>query len=332
MPDDVAPPAVILIAGPTGSGKSAFALAIAQEIGGLIVNADALQVYSDLHIVSARPSAADTALAPHRLYGHIDGAESYSVRRWLDQACKEIAEARTRGQPVIVVGGTGLYFLSLLRGLAEVPSVPDTVRSRLRAEAESLSDDALYARLTACDPVGASRLDGADRQRVLRALEVFEATGQALSAWQAAPHEGALATSLTCRLVVAPDREALYRRIDARFEAMVAGGAVAEVERLVARDLDPALPIMKAIGVPQIAAVLKGELALAEAISAAAQASRRYAKRQMTWARGQMADWQWLSEVIEPDPHAPTPRLTPAARNALGEILLPGSQVRSPPG
>jgi tRNA dimethylallyltransferase len=284
----------LLIAGPTASGKSAVALKLAKRFGATIVNADSMQVYRDLRVLTARPSEAEERQAPHRLYGEIDGAENFSVGLWL--ACaREILAARDRAGPLIFVGGSGLYFRALTQGLSDVPRVPEAVRAAVRAEAEGLAAPSLHARLAKRDPLTAARLSPSDRQRVLRALEVLAATGRPLAEFQGAPAAPALAAGQWTGLFLAPERAALDARIESRFAAMLGEGALREVAALMRRGLDPALPVMRAHGAPQLMAHLRGELSLAEAAALAVRDTRRYAKRQFTWARGQMPDFAWVA-------------------------------------
>jgi tRNA dimethylallyltransferase len=282
-----------LIAGPTASGKSALALRLAETVGAEIVNADALQLYADLRVLTARPTQAEEARAPHHLFGVADAADAWSVGRWLRAAVAALDAIAARGRPAVVVGGTGLYFRALTRGLAEIPPVPAAVRRQGEAEFAQLGEDGFRARLAAADPAAAARIAPGDRQRLVRAWEVFAATGTALSDWMAtgAP---AIAPDAWRGVALEPPRAALYARCDARLAAMVEAGALDEVGALAARGLDPALPAMKAVGVREFAAHLRGETTLAEAIAAAQQETRRYAKRQLTWMRGQMADWPRL--------------------------------------
>jgi tRNA dimethylallyltransferase len=283
----------LLIAGPTASGKSAVALRLAERFGATVVNADSMQVYADLRILTARPTRAEEGRAPHRLFGEIDGGVSFSVGRWVRRAQDILAE--TGDGPIIFVGGTGLYFRGLTDGLSDMPTVPEAVRARVRAEAEARSTPDLHAELAAVDPESAARLRPSDRQRTLRALEVFVATGRPLAAFQGARAAPALQTHEWSGLFLAPDREALYARIDARFEAMIAGGALDEVERLAEQKLDPALPVMRAHGVPHLIAHLEGRLTLAEAAECSKLDTRHYAKRQFTWARHQLAGFEWVA-------------------------------------
>ncbi len=287
----------ILIAGPTASGKSALALALARRHGGVVINADSMQVYRDLHLLTARPAPDEAAQAPHRLYGSVDGALNFSVGHYLAAAGAALAQAWEADRLPIVVGGTGLYFMGLTEGLSEIPPVPDAIRAAVRAEAEGRETPELHAALAARDPDGAARLDPNDRLRVLRALEVLTATGRPIAAFQAARRPGPL-TGLPClKLFLTPDREVLRARIDARFLAMMAAGALAEVEALADRGLDPMLPVMRAHGVPGLIAHLRGTLSYDEAVARGQADTRRYAKRQVTWFRHQAGtDWTWLTQ------------------------------------
>jgi tRNA dimethylallyltransferase len=288
------PDRAVLIAGPTASGKSALALALARETGAAIVNADSMQVYRDLRVLTARPSPEEAGQAPHRLYGHVDGAVNYSVGRYLEDAARLIDGARQAGEKLIFVGGSGLYFKALLEGLSRIPPVPPAIREGVRAESEGRPTSELHARLAARDPETAQRLDAGDRLRVLRALEVLAATGQPLSAFRGQKQPGPLAHAHPLKIFLAPDRALLRERIDSRFKAMIAQGALDEVRALGERKLDPALPIMRAHGVPALLAHLRGEITLDEAISVGQADTRRYAKRQFTWFRHQMPGWTWL--------------------------------------
>jgi tRNA dimethylallyltransferase len=288
--DDSPAARAVLIAGPTASGKSALALALAERIGGSIVNADSMQVYRDLGIITARPTLAEEARVPHRLYGHVDAATNYSVGQYLADAGAALDEVRRSGRVAIFVGGTGLYFKALTAGLAAVPPIPPNIRDSVRARLAEHGAPALYAELQRCDPSTAARLSPNDRTRVSRALEVVEATGRRLADWQT---EGlpALIGPDAPRVFIAPDRAALYARIDARFETMIAAGALEEVRQLAARRLDPLLPAMKAHGVPWLIRHLAGEIALEDAAHHAKLDTRHYAKRQFTWFRHQLGDW-----------------------------------------
>ncbi len=288
----------VLIAGPTASGKSALALALAEQLGGVIVNADSMQVYGDLRIITARPAPEEEARVPHRLYGHVDAAANYSVGRWCVDVRAVLAEAEQMGKIPIIAGGTGLYFKALTQGLAAVPPVPAEIRAAIRARLETEGAVPLHAELARCDAVMAARLKPGDRMRVARALEVFLATGRSLAEWQ---HEGMRAIlnpDHAIKIFLNPERGALHRRIDARFDAMLAAGALEEVRALDARGLDPLLPAMKAHGVPWLRRHLRGEIVLAEAAAGAKADTRRYTKRQLTWFRHQMPGWRWIEPGI----------------------------------
>jgi tRNA dimethylallyltransferase len=279
-----------LIGGPTGSGKSALALGLAREHGGEIVNADSMQVYRDLRVLTARPTEADEGQAPHHLFGVVDASEAWSVGRWLAAAIAVLADIAARGRPAIVVGGTGLYFRALLQGLADIPAIPTAVRADSRATLERLGEAVFRAKLAEVDAAAASRIAPGDGQRLTRAWEVFVVTGKSLSDWQA----GTATPTATAweRLVLDPERSALNRRLDARVDAMVREGALDEVARLAARGLPPDQPIMKALGVAPFAACLRGEIDVAEAVAQVQRDTRRYAKRQATWFRHQAGDWR----------------------------------------
>lgn len=283
---------VIMVAGPTASGKSGLAADVASAFKGVVINADSMQIYRELDIITARPSDADLAKAPHRLYGVLPGAERCSAARWRELALAEIEAAFAEGKLPIVVGGTGLYLRTLEEGLAPVPEIPDAVRQETWAHFEAVGAEAFYRELAQRDPEMAGRLNAGDTQRLLRAWEVLAATGTSLATWQARQAGSAeeLDPGLAIlKLAVIPTREAVYARCDARFEAMAAAGAVEEVQGLLALGLDPALPVMKAIGVREFGAYLAGEISLEAAVSKAQQETRRYAKRQMTWLRNQYA-------------------------------------------
>ena len=277
---------VILVAGPTASGKSALALDLARAFGGTIVNADSMQVYRELRILTARPGAAEETHATHRLYGVMSAAEACSAARWRALAVDEIAGARAAGRVPILVGGTGLYFRALTEGLAPIPPVPAAIREDARARHKRLGGEAFHAELAARDPATAGRLAPGDSQRLIRAREVFDATGVPLAEWQRRDGEGLDAAVLA--LVLLPPREPLYAACDARFLAMIEAGALDEAAAIAALGLDPALPAMKALGVPELIRHLTGEIALDEAVAAAQQGTRNYAKRQITWFRHQM--------------------------------------------
>ena len=289
-------PRIWLIAGPTASGKSALALCLAETVGGEIVNADSMQLYADLRLLTARPSPAEEASAPHHLFGTADGADGWSVGRWLRAASGALVEIAARGRPAILVGGTGLYFRALTHGLAEIPQVPAEVRRVAQADYDMMGESSFRGRLGAYDAAAALRIAPGDRQRLVRAWEVFAATETPLSDWQSTG-EPALSPGTWRAVALEPPRAALYARCDARLTAMVDAGALEEVRALTARNLDPALPILKAVGVRELSAHLRGETTLAEALAAAQRETRRYAKRQTTWMRGQMADWPRLTET-----------------------------------
>ncbi|MEZ5787198.1 MAG: tRNA (adenosine(37)-N6)-dimethylallyltransferase MiaA [Xanthobacteraceae bacterium] len=284
-------PDAILIAGPTASGKSALALALAERIGGHVINADAMQVYRDLRIITARPSPRDEERAPHRLYGHVDAASSYSAGHYLRDAGAAIAEARSLDRVPILVGGTGLYFKALTRGLAAIPPIPKPIRDRVREVLALRGPEVLHAELGRRDPDAAARLNPRDRIRIARALEVIEATGRPLADWQREGSAPILDPGRAVKLFLAPERATLYACIDARFAQMLAAGALDEVRRLAERELDPLLPAMKAHGVPWLIRHLRGEMSLAEAAVQAQADTRHYAKRQFTWFRHQLSDW-----------------------------------------
>ena len=289
-------PPLALIAGPTASGKSALALHLAERIGGVIVNADSAQVYRDLPILSAAPSAGDLARAEHRLYGYLDGTIPCSAADWAESAKREIADVHAGGRTPILAGGTGLYLRTLLEGIAPVPTIDPDVRARVR----QASVEGNRARLAELDPDAAARLKPADATRIARALEVVVGTGRTLGHWQAR-REGGIGDSVELRpLILLPPRDWLYRRCDERFERMFESGAVEEVEALLARKLNPNLPVMRAIGVREIAAFLDGELSREDAIAAGQQATRRYAKRQYTWfAHQPPPEWPRFREPLE---------------------------------
>jgi tRNA dimethylallyltransferase len=288
-------PAAILIAGPTASGKSAVAAQLAARLGGAVVNADSMQVYRDLAILTARPTAAELDLAPHHLFGHVDGAVNYSVGRYLEDTESTLAKLRAEDCLPILTGGTGLYFKALLQGLSAIPPVPEEIRAAVRARAEGRSVAELHAELMQCDPDSAARLRPTDPQRILRALEVFAATGQSLTAFQHLKEEPMLDAENCIAVFLAPERDALRAAIDCRFDAMLAAGALDEVAALRDRHLDPALPVMRAHGVPHLIAHLNGAIDLAEASRLGARDTRAYAKRQFTFARHQLPNFRWVA-------------------------------------
>jgi tRNA dimethylallyltransferase len=283
----------LLIAGPTASGKSAAALALAERFEATIINADSMQVYRDLRILTARPTLDEEKLAPHRLFGAIDGAVNFSVGRWARAAREILAEIGEKS--VIFAGGTGLYFRALTEGLSDIPPVPEAVRAAVRSQAEDRATAELHDELQARDPETAARLSASDRQRILRALEVIDSTGRPLASFLGARAKPALAEGEWAGLYLAPDRAELGRRIDARFDAMLTRGALGEVAALVQRRLNPSLPVMRAHGVPHLAAHLEGRLKLDEAAARSKLDTRQYAKRQFTWARHQLSGFKWVA-------------------------------------
>lgn len=285
-------PRAVLIAGPTASGKSALALRLAEALGGVIINADSMQIYEGLRILTARPSAEDEARVEHRLYGHVDPGRAFSVAEWLDEVAEVLIQVEESGRVPIVVGGTGLYFESLTKGLAPVPEIPQEIRLAWRAHAESHGAAALHAELSLRDPEMAARLRPTDTQRLTRALEVIEATGRSLAAWHGEPHSAPLvAPDEAVGIVVEPERTVLHQRIAARFHQMVREGATEEAARFAARGLDPVLPATRAIGVSALACVAAGTMTPEEGIERGIVETRQYAKRQSTWMRGRMAGW-----------------------------------------
>jgi tRNA dimethylallyltransferase len=283
----------VLIAGPTASGKSAAALALAEELNGVVINADSMQVYREVRILSARPSEADIARAPHWLYGHVGAAERYSVGRYQIDAAAALAEARAQNRLPIFVGGTGLYFAALTDGLAAIPTVPADIREAARQRLAALGVAGLHAELMARDPLTAAGLRPSDPQRVLRAWEVFEATGRPLASWQQEAGTPVLAGLKLARFVLDLDRADLRERIRVRFLNMLEEGAAAEAAALAR--LDPTLPAAKILGLRQLTALAAGEIEAEDAITLAVTATRQFAKRQVTWFRHRMADWEWLS-------------------------------------
>lgn len=286
----------LLIMGPTASGKSALALALAERLGGEIVNADSMQVYRDLQIITARPSPEEEARAPHHLYGDVDAAVRHSVGDWTRRATSLIADIAARGRVPIVAGGTGLFFMALTEGLAEIPAPSADVRAEIAARRVAEGDGVLHPWLAEVDPAVAARLAPKDFPRLSRALEVMLSTGVSIADWRM-DTSPALAADAWAGFVLTPPREPLYASIDARFDAMMAAGALAEARALLDRQLDPMLPCMKAHGLPRLAAHLRGETSLAEAIASAQQDTRRYAKRQFTWIGNQLPNWPKITEL-----------------------------------
>jgi tRNA dimethylallyltransferase len=285
----------VLIAGPTASGKSALALDLARKAGGVVINTDSMQVYRDLRIITARPTAEEEALVPHRLYGHVDASVNFSAGAWVADAAKVLSEVRAEGRLPIFIGGSGLYFKALTRGLSAVPPIAAEVRESVRARLERDGVEALHAELCRRDPAYAERLKPRDRTRIARALEVVEATGRSLTEWHRDGLPPLLPSGEFTALFLAPERDKLYARIDARFEAMLNAGALEEVAKLAARDLDPLLPAMKAHGVPALIRHLKGEISREEASQIGRADTRHYAKRQFTWFRHQLPEFEWVA-------------------------------------
>jgi tRNA dimethylallyltransferase len=283
----------VLIAGPTASGKSALGIRLAQALGGMVVNADSMQVYRDLRVITARPTPVEESRAPHRLYGHVDGAANYSVGLYLEDARALLAALPQPTLPIFV-GGTGLYFKALTEGLSAIPAVPDDVREAVRRDSEGRDTPELHRLLSERDPDTARGLRPSDRLRILRALEVHAATGRPLVAFHGDKQPGPLTGRPVVKLFLEPEREELRQRIDARFLAMMDGGALDEVRTLGERHLDPLLPVMRAHGVPGLLAHLRGDISVAEAIARGQSDTRRYAKRQFTWFRHQLPDWTWV--------------------------------------
>lgn len=281
----------MLIAGPTASGKSALAIALARRFGGTVINVDSMQVYRDLRVLSARPTVAEEGEAPHRLYGHVDGAVNHSAMRHVEEVAALLPDLASGGSLPILVGGTGLYFKGLTEGFSPIPPVPDPVRAAFRERVADVETSALHRELAARDPGLAGTLRSSDRMRIMRALEVVIATGRSLASFHGERVPGPLAQAKLLRLFVSPAREIVRERIDRRFEAMIGEGALGEVEALRDRRLDPLLPVMRAHGVPGLIGYLNGDVSLEEAIRRGQADTRAYAKRQMTWFRHQMEGW-----------------------------------------
>lgn len=283
-------PPLLIVAGPTASGKSSLALDVAEEFDGAVINGDSMQVYRELRLLTARPSAADEARVPHRLFGVLPAGEACSAGRWLDMAKVEIETCHRQGRLPVVVGGTGLYLKALTDGLAPVPRVPTQVREEILALFDALGGEAFHARLAEVDAASAANISTGDRQRLTRAMEVHRATGRPLSQWQrqAAP-QGPPVDARMATIVLLPPREDLYAAAESRFDAMMAAGALEEVKTLAALDLNPRLPAMKALGVAPLRACLEGRMSLEEAVAKAKQLTRNYGKRQLTWLKGQVS-------------------------------------------
>ena len=280
---------IVIIAGPTGSGKSALALDLAGEFDGTVINADSMQVYRELDILTARPGPDDEARAPHRLFGVLAAAEACSVGRWLGLAGAEIEAAQAQGRLPLITGGTGMYLKALTEGLAAVPEIPDDINGEVRALYRELGGEAFRDALAKLDADAAHRLPAGDSQRLTRAMAVVKATGMTLAQWQSRQDQGPAIEARFMTIALIPDREALYAATDARFEKMLAGGTLDEVRALLALGLDAGLPAMKALGVPELARHVNGEISLEDAAAAAKQATRNFAKRQLTWMRNQVS-------------------------------------------
>ena len=290
---DIAP-RIWLIAGPTASGKSAYALDLAERIGGEIVNADSMQIYAGLRVLTAGPSPTEVARAPHHLFEVVDAAVGWSVGRWQEAVIKVLAEIEARGNPAIIVGGTGLYFRALTHGLADVPPVPETQREISSLLYAARGEEEFREILKPLDPQAEARIEVGDRQRLVRAHAVAIATGKSLTSWQT-DTKPALEPGYWRGVVLDPPRADLYARCDARLSVMVEQGALGEVRAMEARGLDPSLPALKAVGYREFAAHLRGDTTLEQALDAARQETRRYAKRQLTWFRNQTPDWERIS-------------------------------------
>jgi tRNA dimethylallyltransferase len=284
----------VLIAGPTASGKSALALALAERHGGVIVNADSMQVYRDLRVLTARPSAEEETRAPHHLFGHVDAAVNYSVGAYVADAARVLSELPP-GRLAILAGGTGLYFKALMSGLAAIPPIDPAIRERLRDRLAGEGVETLHAELSVRDPEAASRIMPRDRSRVLRALEVLDATGRPIADWHREGLPPVIEPRRTIRIFLHPERDELVRRIESRFVGMLREGALDEVRALAARHLPDTLPAMKAHGVPWLRRYCAGEISLDEAAAGSIMDTRRYAKRQVTWFRNQMPGWTWVT-------------------------------------
>lgn len=285
----------VLVAGPTASGKSAAAIALARATGGVIVNSDSMQVYRELRLLSARPSSEEEASAPHRLFGFVSVRDAFSVAKWLNAITPVLAELKAQGALAIITGGTGLYFSALEKGLSPVPEIDPEVRAQARTVHQRLGDEAFYAELKARDARTAAQLNAADTQRVLRAWEVFEQTGQGLAEWHEVKGSPTIDVTRSLRVVLGPEREDLYARCDARFDSMMELGALDEAKAISAMQLDSTLPATRALGLRQLLQHLAGHMPLEDAVALAKRDTRRFAKRQMTWFRNQMADWEVMS-------------------------------------
>jgi tRNA dimethylallyltransferase len=284
----------VLIAGPTASGKSALALAVAERFGGTVINADSMQVYRDLRIITARPTEDEERRVPHRLYGHVDAAMNYSTGQWLRDVAAVVSDVRKQGRLPILIGGTGLYFTALTKGIAAVPPTPVAVRDEVRGRLATEGVGALHAELARLDPETARRLMPKDRSRIARALEVFKSTGRSLSEWHREGLPSPIDIGGAVKVFLKTERSTLVDGIETRFGTMMKAGALDEVRALAVRRLDPLLPAMKAHGVPWLIRHLNSEISAEEAAAGAIMDTRRYAKRQVTWFRNQLPDWTWI--------------------------------------
>lgn len=307
-------PRAVIVAGPTATGKSALGLAIAEQFGGVVVNADSIQCYRDLSILTARPTPAEEARAPHRLYGFLGPAALMSAAAWADRAAAEIRAAHDAGRLPVLVGGTGLYLMALTEGLADIPPIPEDVRAETRALMAEIGVSYLHRMLAERDPETAARLSVNDTQRVARAWEVLEATGQPISWWQAQPKRAPIAAAFHA-IVLLPPRDVLYAACDARFAAMMDAGALDQVRALLDRGITDAAPVMRALGARELAAHLLGASALPAAVTAAQAATRHYAKRQNTWFKHQFPAQQTFTEQF-------SERLLPEIFNKIGLFVL----------
>lgn len=290
----------ILIAGPTASGKSALAIELAERHGGVVVNADSMQVYDALRILTARPSDEDMARVGHRLYGHVPAEVSYSTGAWYRDAAAVAADLRRAGRIPVFVGGTGLYFRALLGGLSDMPAIPPDIRQRWRARLAEVGAERLHTELAGRDPGAAETIRSSDRQRIVRALEIVDATGRSILSFQKGEGAPLVDANRSRKILLMPDRQELRERIAKRFRQMVGQGAIEEVRALVDRGLDPRLPVMKAIGVGELRDVIENKSKVVDAEARAVTASRQYAKRQITWFRNQLDEsWRVISEAGE---------------------------------